>query len=194
MKEDIMAEQNLQVDTQSQGLNNQAQGAAKAPETADLMIPKWRFDEANKMRQETEAKLASTLKELEQAKAKDDRIAELEKQIKDMQASYDLEKSTAKKKSAVETALKDKTVDLDVVFKLLDMDKVTFNDAGELQGLEEQVKALQESKPYLWNKAKPVAPKSATANTRPEKTFAQKLAEAKAKQLGVTAKAKNYFN
>ena len=189
-----MPEQNSQVDAQSQGLSNQAQGAAKAPETADLMIPKWRLDEANKMRQETEAKLASTLKELEQAKAKDDRIAELEKQIKDMQASYDLEKSTAKKKSAVETALKDKTVDLDVVFKLLDMDKVTFNDAGEIQGLEEQVKALQESKPYLWNKAKPVAPKSATANTRPEKTFAQKLAEAKAKQLGVTAKAKNYFN
>lgn len=47
-----MPEQNSQVDAQSQGLSNQAQGAAKAPETADLMIPKWRFDEANKMRQE----------------------------------------------------------------------------------------------------------------------------------------------
>lgn len=178
-----------------EGLNNQAQGAATAQnQQADLMIPKWRFDEANKSKQETEMKLASALKELEQSKTKDDRIAELEKQIKDMQASYELEKANAKKKTSILDAIKGKTVDEDVVMKLLDMDKVTFNDSGEIQGLDEQIKALQESKPYLWNKAKPVAQKSAAGANRPEKTFAQQLAERKAKQIGVIAKSKNYFS
>lgn len=182
------------VATDAQGASNPAQDAAKASHQADLMIPKWRFDEATKFYRESEAKLAEALKEIEGYKAKDTKIAELEKQIKDMEASYALEKSNAKKESAIEAAIKDKTVDIDVVKKLLDNDKISFNDKGEIEGLEDQIKKLQADKPYLWKKAEPVAKPSSTPATKPEKTFAQKLAEKKAKSLGVTTKSKNYFS
>ncbi len=182
------------VDTQAQGAGNPAQDAAKASQPADLMIPKWRFDEATKLYRESEAKLAEALKEIEGYKAKDTKIAELEKQIKDMEASYALEKSNAKKESAIEAAIKDKTVDLDVVKKLLDNDKISFNDKGEIEGLDDQIKKLQTDKPYLWKKAAPVAKQSSAPASKPEKTFAQKLAEKKAAALGVTSKSKNYFS
>ena len=183
------------VDTQAQGAGNPAQGAATAPnQSADLMIPKWRFDEATKLYRESEAKLAEALKQLEGYKAKDTKIAELEKQIKDMEASYALEKSNAKKESAIEAAIGDKAVDLDVVKKLLDNDKISFNDKGEIEGLDDQIKQLQTDKPYLWKKAAPVAKPSSAPAAKPEKTFAQRLAEKKAAALGVTSKSKNYFS
>lgn len=170
----------------------QSQGAATAQQT-ELMIPKRRYDEVNQLYREAELKLSEMSKQIEGLKTKDDKIAQLEKQIKDMQASYDLEKASAKKVSAIDSAIKDKTVDADVVKKLLDMDKISLDDTGAVKGLDEQLKELQAAKPYLWKKAQTVAQKGSTPATKPEKSFAQRLAEQKVKQLNVVAKSKNYF-
>lgn len=176
-----------------QGQATTTQGAATAPKQEESMIPKWRFDEVNQSYKTANDKVVDLMKQLEAVKDKDTKIAELEKQIKDMQANYDLEKSNSKKMAAIEAAIADKTVDPDVVKTLLDLEKISIDDKGTVTGLEEQVKALQTSKPYLWKKAVPVAPKAGTTATKPEKSFATLMAEKRAEALKVASKSKNYF-
>lgn len=189
-----MEGQDTTVTTMPQGQGNGAQGAAIAQGQADLMIPKWRFDEATKLHREAEVKISELTKQLEETKTKDTRIAELEKELQDLKDAQAAEKVQAKKDAAIELAIKDKAIDMDVVKKLLDMEKIAIDDKDVVTGLEEQVKELQTSKPFLWKKAQAVAAKSSTMSTKPERSFAQKLADKKVKQLGVAAKSKNYFN
>lgn len=189
-----MADENLQGQQLPQGQGDPAQGAATVPQQTELMIPKRRFDEVTQMYRDMLAKNSTLEKEIEGYKAKDTKIAELEKQIKDMQASYELEKSNAKKVSAIDAAIGDTSIDAEVVKKLLDMDKISINDKGEVQGLDDQIKGLQKDKAYLFKKSQPVVTKSATTTTKPEKSIAQQIAEKKVSAMSTTAKAKNYFN
>lgn len=157
------------------------------------MIPKYRFDEINTRCQAAEAKIAELQKIAGEVKQKDDRIAALEKELNDTKTAHELEKTNAKRTSAIEAAIKDKVVDIEVVQKLLDTDKITFNDKGEVVGLEEQLQTLQTSKPYLWKPAKQIIKPSDKGKVPQEKTYAQQLAEKKKAQLGVTAKQSTYF-
>lgn len=181
-----------------QGQAEPAQGVAITPTqpqapSQDLMIPKWRFDETTKLYKDSEARISQLTAEIEQLKQSNGRIAELEKELTDTKKGYEIEKKNAKRDSAIEAAVKDKAVDIDVVKKLIDLEKISVEEEG-VKGLDEQIKELQTAKPFLWKKAASVVTKSATSSTRPERTFAQKLADNKVKQLGVTAKSKNYFN
>lgn len=171
------------------------QGSATEPQNqqSSLSIPKWRFDETMQLYRDTESKLGAVSKELEAAKKAQERVAQLEKEMDDLKKGYELEKQNTKRDSAIDAVIKDKAVDLDVVKKLIDMSKLSFDEAGGLKGLEEQVKILQESKPYLWKKAKPVATPSASGTQQPEKSYAAKLAEKKVAMMNHTAKSKNYF-
>jgi len=163
------------------------------PNPNDTMVPKYRFDEVNQRCQVAEAKVAELQKQVASIEAKDKRIADLEKELSDTKSGYELEKANAKKQSMIEAALKDKVVDMEVVAKLLDNEKITVDEKGALVGLEEQVKALKEGKPYLWKKADPKV-KPGSGDPKPnDKSFAQKLAEQKKAQLEATTKSKNYF-
>lgn len=188
-----MEGENLQGQPQPQGQGSPAQGAATASQNTELMIPKRRFDEVTQRFNEAEAKLAEALKEIETYKSKDTKISELEQKIKDMEASYALKEATAKKMSAIDKAIGDTSIDAEVVKKLLDMEKISFDDKEGLKGFEEQYKELQKNKAYLFKKATPVAPKS-TGTTPVTDSFAKTLAKAKVKQESMTAKSKNYFN
>ena len=159
----------------------------------EAMIPKYRFDEVVQRAQQAEAKVAELQKQIEAIPEKDKRIADLEKELNDTKTGYELEKATAKKNSAIEAALKDKVVDFEVVSKLLDNEKITIDDKGVIKGLDEQVKALQTSKPYLWKPAKKVVEPGGGKPAPAEKTFAQQLAEKKKAQLGEVKKSKTYF-
>lgn len=185
----------VQGQTESQGQSiDQTQGAATAQHQTELMIPKRRFDEVSQMYRDSVAKNSELQKAVESYKEKDNKIAELEKQLKDLQASYELKEANAKKASAIDLAIGDKAIDADVIKKLLDMDKISINDKGEVEGLEDQIKMLQKDKAFLFKKAQPVMTKSATPPAKTEKSFARKLAESKVSATSVTAKAKNYFN
>lgn len=170
------------------------QDAAKASQQTEFMIPKRRFDEVSQMYRDSLAKNSELQKEIESSKQKDAKIAELEKKIKDMESSYELEKANAKKASAIDKAIGDTAIDAEVIKKLLDMDKISINDKGEVEGLEDQIKLLQKDRAFLFKKSLPVASKSATPATRPEKSVAQKLAEKRVTAMSASAKAKNYFN
>lgn len=159
----------------------------------ETMIPKYRFDEVSKRAQEAEAKVAELTAQVQAIKEKDDRIAALEKELADTKTSYELEKSNAKRQQAIDNALRDKAVDSDVVNKLLDLDKISIDDKGNLKGLDEQIKELQTSKPFLWKPVKQVVKPAAADKPQDMPSFAKKLAEAKKAQLSTTSKSKTYF-
>lgn len=98
---------------------------------------------------------------------KNKKIAELEKV--DVEAikkeQFDLGKAegskeieTFKKQNALEKALANyKAKDTSILSKMLDMDKIKFNDKFEIvEGLEEQINPLKESHDYLFNSDKPL--------------------------------------
>ena len=165
----------------------------KVPTGGEQMIPYARFTEVNTRAQAAEAKVLELQKMLDGVKGKDERIAALEKELRDTKEGYELEKTNAKRTSAIEAAIRDKVVDAEVVMKLLDMDKVALDDKGQVTGLEEQLKALKTNKPYLWKPAKPVVKPGDNGKGKADKSFAQKLAESKNARQGVVAKSKNYF-
>lgn len=175
-------------------------GAGSGAGNDGIMVPKYRLDEATQRAQAAEAKVAEMTntindltKQVEGIKAKDDKIADLEKQLADEKSGREADKVMAKKSSVIDAAIKDKVVDEEVVRKLIDMDKISFNDKGETVGLDEQIKALQEGKAYLFKKASKVVKTGDTDEGPGGKTFAQKMAEAKKQQLEVTAKSNHYF-
>lgn len=189
-----MEGENLQGTEAPQAATVPTQGAATAPQVTELMIPKRRFDGVTEKFNEAEAKLAEALKQIEDYKSKDTKILELEKKIKDMETSYALEKSNAKKMSEIDRAIGDESVDSDVVKKLLDIGKISFDDKEGLKGFNEQYDELKKNKAYLFKKAAPVAPKSAAGSQPTTKSLAKTLAEDKVKASGILAKSKNYFN
>lgn len=180
----IMAEENKIV------IEGQPNGGAHQTET---MIPKYRFDEVSRRAQEAEAKIAELQAKVDTLATKDKEIEDLKKQVQDITQGYELEKINAKKNDAIDLAIKGKVVDIEVVKSLLDMEKITVDEKGKVQGLNEQLKNLQASKAYLWKPAQPVVQPSSQGPTIEEKTFAQKMAEKKKALLGVTQKSKNYF-
>lgn len=158
----------------------------------EITIPKFRFDEVSAKNREYEIKIADLTKQLEAtAKFKETNDA-LQKEIDDLKKSYDLERSSAKKDAAITEAIRDKAIDAEVVKKLIDMNKISFDDKGAVLGLEDQIKGLQESKPFLWNKPAPVAKPSATS-PKSGGSFAKELAQGKLDAAKTADKAKNYF-
>lgn len=95
-------------------------------------------------------------------KQKNDKISELEKVDVEAlkQEQFNLGKAEGskeievfKKQNALDKALQGyKAKDTSILSKMLDMDKVKFNDKLEIvEGLEEQVKSLKESHDYLFD-------------------------------------------
>lgn len=145
--------------------------------------------ERDSAKQELQANQAEldTLKE--SAKGNED----LEKQLADLQTKFDESKTNSEKQLAeqqkdfaIKLALKEaQALDEDIVLTQLDKDTIKVVD-GKLQGLDEQLKSLQESKAFLFqqqeqNEDKPTPtifaggiPKGAGSN---EKTMVQKIQE-----------------
>ena len=145
--------------------------------------------ERDSAKQELQANQAEldTLKE--SAKGNED----LEKQLADLQTKFDDSKTNSEKQLAeqqkdfaIKLALKEaQALDEDIVLTQLDKDTIKVVD-GKLQGFDEQLKSLQESKAFLFqqveqNEDKPTPtivaggiPKGAGSN---EKTMVQKIQE-----------------
>lgn len=119
----------------------------------NIYVPKSRLDakiaqlkEAQNALEDLDAKLLDMKNNPELMKA-EERIKELQQQVN----AHETEVKNLKISNALEMLAKDmKVVDMEVLQKLIDLDKVDVDSAGQVKGLKEQVDALAESKSYLF--------------------------------------------
>lgn len=168
-------------------------GAGVKPTPNEHLIPKYRFDEVSKKAKDLEATVAEMTAKVEQLAEKDARIAQLEAEIKAIKESTKAEKIKAMKINAIRQRVGNRVVDFELFLTLLDMDAISVNKEGKVKGLSAQVQALQKSKPYLWKPAETIVTPGAGSKTKPEKSFAQKLAEQKVAARATADKSKHYF-
>ena len=127
----------------------------------DNYVPIARFNEVNEEKKELKIQLEERNKQLKDLKEKAEgneelvaRITELEELNKQTQKDYEEKIAALRKETAIELALKDaKARNIKAVKALLDLDKVSL-DGDNLVGLEEQLKGLKESDPYLFGQDK----------------------------------------
>lgn len=127
------------------------------------MIPKSRFDEVNDAKKELDKQISERDKQLNDLKKQVKDNEELTNQIQQLQDSNKQTKIEFEQKlkdtqvnSAIKLALAGKVQDADIVTNLLDRTKIELNEEGSLKGgLDEQIKSLKETKPFLFVEEKP---------------------------------------
>lgn len=160
------------------------------------MIPKSRFDEVNEAKKELDKQISERDTQLNDLKkqVKDNeelttQIQELQNANKQTKTDFEQKLKDAQINGAIKLALAGKVQDVDIVTSLLDREKVELKEDGSLKGgLDEQIKTLQESKPFLFvgEEAAPKPkgatpkdgkPKDGQAETSIGSTFAQEANE-----------------
>ncbi|MEG6521128.1 phage scaffolding protein [Desulfotomaculum sp. 1211_IL3151] len=132
--------------------------AAASAEELKSFIPKTRFDEVNEAKKQAEKDRDTVSGQLEELKKTAGVSEDLKKQIETLQG----ENKAAKEKheadmkaltltNAIKLALTGKAHDPDIVTNLLDKAKIELNEDGTIKsGLDDQIKALRESKAFLF--------------------------------------------
>ncbi|TNJ68217.1 hypothetical protein FE784_00725 [Paenibacillus hemerocallicola] len=132
--------------------------AAASAEELKGFIPKARFDDVNTAKKTAEDTLRERDKQLETLsksagdnKALQDQITQLQADNKTAKEKYEADAAALRLGSAVKLALAGKVHDPDIVAGLLDKSKIELDDAGGIKtGLDDQIKALQTSKAFLF--------------------------------------------
>ena len=89
------------------------------------------------------------------AKIADD-VAAAQQKLTDLESGYKKELAGIKRTAAVKLGLAGKVHDPEDIIKLLEMDKIELDDAGNLKApIDELVKSIKEQKPYLFVENKP---------------------------------------
>lgn len=89
------------------------------------------------------------------AKIADD-VAAAQQKLTDLESGYKKELAGIKRTAAVKLGLAGKVHDPEDIIKLLEMDKIELDDAGNLKApIDEVVKSIKEQKPYLFVEDKP---------------------------------------
>ncbi len=89
------------------------------------------------------------------AKIADD-VAAAQQKLTDLESGYKKELAGIKRTAAVKLGLAGKVHDPEDIIKLLEMDKIELDDAGNLKApIDELVKSIKEQKPYLFVEDKP---------------------------------------
>lgn len=130
--------------------------ANKVVEGYGTTIPKSRFDEVNNAKKQLETDLASRDKQLEELKKVDAEV--LQAQIEKLQGEnatakeeYESKLKETQLSSAIKLALTGKVHDSDIATSLIDKALIELDVEGKVtKGLDEQLKTLQESKPFLF--------------------------------------------
>ena len=120
-------------------------------------VPKSRFNEVNEEKKTLQTTIADRDKQLETLKKNSGDAEGLKKQIEQLQADNKKakEESEAKMKelqfnNAIKLAIVEKAQDIDIVSGLFDKTKLILGEDGKVTGLDEQLKALEKDKPFLF--------------------------------------------
>lgn len=124
-------------------------------------FPKAKFDEVNEKVKTLEDQIKERDNQLKELKTKaagneelSAKIAELETANEATKSEYEVKMAELKKETAIELKLKDEQAkNVKAVKALLSLDKVSI-DGDNLLGLDEQLKTLKESDPYLFGEDK----------------------------------------
>ena len=135
-----------------------AEKAAKASEEElKGFVPRSRLNEESQKRKNAEETLDSVKKELDSLKASagdsdqmKDQIRKLQDEMKDKEQKYADEIAGMKLDNAIQAKVSGSAQDAGLVAGLIDKSKLILGDDGNVTGLDEQVKALKESKPFLF--------------------------------------------
>lgn len=125
----------------------------------DNYVPLARFNEVNEEKKQYKEQVNNLNKELEelQKKLKDNQdaaqiIEDLQKQIKDKEE----EMVKIRKQNAIKfEVLKANPYDVADILPHLKDDQIVLSEDGTITGLQEQLEALKESKPYLFKQEEP---------------------------------------
>lgn len=120
-------------------------------------VPKSRFNEVNEEKKTLQITIADRDKQLEALKKTSGDAEGLKKQIEQLQADNKKAKDEAEAKlkdlqfsNAIKLAIVEKAQDVDIVSGLFDKTKLILGEDGKVTGLEEQLKALEKEKPFLF--------------------------------------------
>ena len=128
--------------------------------SADIGKAKGEFDDLKKQLVASESQIKDRDKQLEELKKTAGDNAELLKQIADLQVEntaakekYEAEMKDLKLSTAIKLAVGENAQDADLVAGLFDRSKLLLSDDGKITGLEEQMKTIKESKPFLFKES-----------------------------------------
>lgn len=123
----------------------------------DVNKAKSDYDQVKKERDQIQSQLDERDQQLTDLKASAGDNAALQQQIADLQAAnkqkdeeHKAEIKNLKLDAAIRSAIGDSAQDADLVSGLIDRTKLLLADDGKVTGLAEQVKALKESKGFLF--------------------------------------------
>nr|WP_285888380.1 phage scaffolding protein [Paenibacillus polysaccharolyticus] len=121
-------------------------------------VPKARFDEVNEAKKQAEGGIAERDKQISDLGKTAGLSEEFKKQIETLQGEnkaakeqYEADMKELRLNTALKLSLSGQVHDPDIVAGLLDKTKIELNEDGSVKaGLEDQVKALSESKAFLF--------------------------------------------
>ena len=164
------------------GLDDEIAKKCEAASLEELKeyIPKSRFDEVNSAKKKFESDVKDRDKQLEDLKKSTGNIEDLKKQIESLQKEnkekaehYELEMQKLKVDTKIESTLSNFGArNIRSVKALLDgVDKFKFDKDGNIEGLEDQIKQIKKSDPYLFanndtSSVKGVKPVESTAESK----------------------------
>lgn len=131
--------------------------AEASQEELKTFVPKTRFDEVNNAKKQLETDIKDRDTQLETIKKSVGDNEALKNQIETLQAEnktnkeqFETELKELQISNAIKLAIADKAQDAELVAGLFDKSKLILGEDGKITGLDEQVKTLKESKPFLF--------------------------------------------
>lgn len=120
-------------------------------------VPRTRLNEEIQKKKNAEESYDTVKSELDKLKESagdnetlKNQIESLKKDLQTKEATHKAEIADMKMTNAIQAAVGHMAQDVGLVAGLLDKSKLTLSDDGKLSGLEDQIKTLKESKPFLF--------------------------------------------
>ena len=144
------------------GLDKETVDKIMAENGKDIEDSKGSLEQVKSELKQTKDQLTERDTQLEDLKKSSGDSEELKKQIDNLQEenkkakeTYETEVKELKMNAAIKLALGDTAQDTELVSGLFDKTKLILADDGKVTGLEEQIKSIKESKPFLFKETKP---------------------------------------
>lgn len=131
--------------------------AEKSEKELKGMVPRDRLNEESKAKRQAEDSYNSVKTELDKLKesagdneALKSQIEQLKRDLQQKETTHAAEIADMKMTNAIQAAIGSVAQDAELVAGLLDRSKMILAEDGKLTGLDDQIKGLKESKPFLF--------------------------------------------